>query len=692
MLEKMNNKISDFIKKIDKKNLKELVKEVKNSSKNYLKTNVLFSTFVVTSLVNAYLLRHFTVRNYFDINPVLADLAIILIIGSFGYFVKPKHQFKYFITWSVIFTAVCLINSLYYTNFKSFVSFSLLATSTQLVDVGDAIVENILQFRDLTYLWQIAAMVFVHRRLKSNDYYDYASKVERGKTRAINTFVAGVILLAIFISTLNAVDISRLSKQWNREFVVLRFGVYTYQINDAFDSARSQLAPMFGYDNANKLFNDFFEERDLSPTRNDLTNIFKGKNVIVIHAESVQDFTLDVEINGEYVSPVMRRLRDEGIYFSNFYAQDGVGTSSDTEFTFNASLMPTTSGTVFVNYFDREYITIPSLLREKGYHTFSMHGNNGSFWNRNVMHPNLGYERFYSYPNDYVLDEEVGLGLSDVSFFEQSIEHIKEIAAEHEKWYGKLITLTNHTPFSDIYKVNDFDVSYTFEMEDEETGEMIEVVAPFLTDTRMGNYLKSVNYADYALGLFIERLEEEGLLDDTVLVIYGDHDAKHRRSEYVRFYNYDPYTDSVLSRDDEDYIDIDFYKYELNRSTPLIIWSNDQEFNLEFDTVMGMYDVMPTLGNMMGFFNPFAVGNDIVNLDDNVVVFPNGNWLTNKMYYNSQQEEVFMINQNETVSVDYIEFYKEYSESIIEVSNVITVHDLIRRNREAQLLIEEYGG
>ena len=692
MLEKINNNIRNIISKLEKKEVKIIIDELKKTSKNYFKTNVLFSTFLITSLINAYLIRHFTVGNYFDINPMLADLAVILIIGSFGYFVKPEHQFKYFMFWSVVFTTVCITNSLYYTNFKSFVSVSLLATSTQLVDVGDAIIENILQFRDLSYLWQVAAMVFVHKKLKGKAYYDFASKIEKGKTRAINTFVVGVILLAVFISTLNAVDISRLSKQWNREFVVMRFGIYTYQLNDAFDSIRSQVAPMFGFDNANKMFYEFFEAREQERARNEYTNIFKGKNVIVIHAESFQDFALDVEINGELVSPFMNRLRDEGIYFSNFFAQDGVGTSSDTEFTLNTSLMPTTSGTVFVNYFDREYISIPKLLNEQGYYTFSMHGNNGSFWNRSVMHPNLGYDRFYSYPNDYILDEEVGLGLSDVSFFDQSLEHIKEIAENNERWYGKLITLTNHTPFSDIYKVNDFDVTYKYEMEDEETGEIIEVVAPYLEDTRMGNYLKSVNYADYSMELFIEALDEEGLLDDTVLVIYGDHDAKHRRSEFNRFYNYDPYTDSILDSEHEDFKEIDFYTYELKRSTPLIIWTKDQEFNVEVDTVMGMYDIMPTLGNMFGFHNPFAIGHDMFSIDENIVVFPNGNWLTNKMYYNSQQEEVYMINPNETVSVEYIERHQEYAESVIEVSNVITVHDLIRRNKETQEIIEEYGG
>ena len=123
----------------------------------------------------------------------------------------------------------------------------------------------------------------------------------------------------------------------------------------------------------------------------------KGKNIIVIHAESIQNFLLDTQFNGEYVTPNLRKLANEGLYFSNFYAQESVGTSSDTEFTFNTSLMPANSGTVFISYWDREYVTIPKLLKEKGYYTFSMHGNNCTFWNRNNAHKSFGYDNFYCF-------------------------------------------------------------------------------------------------------------------------------------------------------------------------------------------------------------------------------------------------------------------------------------------------------
>ena len=136
-----------------------------------------------------------------------------------------------------------------------------------------------------------------------------------------------------------------------------------------------------------------------------------------------------------------------------------------------------------------------------------------------------------------------------------------------------------------------------------------------MEDTKLGNYIKSAHYADYALGIFFDELEKEGLLDNTVIVFYGDHDARLPMSNYIRLYNYDPETDDVLDPDDPNYVDFNDYSYELNRKVPLIIWSKETANNPQtIDYPMGMYDLMPTLGNMFGFYNKYALGHDIFNV------------------------------------------------------------------------------
>ena len=176
---------------------------------------------------------------------------------------------------------------------------------------------------------------------------------------------------------------------------------------------------------------------------------------------------MKTSFNGVEVTPNLNKLASDGIYFSNFYAQESVGTSSDSEFTFNTSLLPATSGTIAINYWDREYTTIQKLLKEKNYYTFSMHGNNCTFWNRNLLHQQFGYNKFYCYTNDYNIDETIGLGLSDKSFFKQSVDKIKNINKQYNNWYGTMIMLTNHTPFSYIDGHTDYEVDYKYEKVDE---------------------------------------------------------------------------------------------------------------------------------------------------------------------------------------------------------------------------------
>lgn len=656
----------------------------------FFKNNILFALFIIAMLINSSLLRFLTVKNFTAISPVLADLAFVLFIGSFAYFFKPKNRFKYYFTWSIILTLVCFINSIYYTNYVSFTSFSLLATSLQLAGVSDAL-GTIMEIKDFVYWWAPLMLIFAHRKLLKSGYYSKVKTAEKVRISVLKCLVAAAIVAGAFISTLTGTDLSRLYKQWNREYVVMKFGIYVYQSNDLIASLKPQISPLFGYDTAAKEFREYYEEYPQDSEDNEYTDILKGKNIIVIHAESFQNFVMDTEINGVELAPNMKKLASEGMYFSNFYSQESVGTSSDSEFTYSTSLLPASSGTVFVSYWDRYYPSIQKYLSNDGYYVFSMHANKGNMWNREVMHKQLGYDRFYNYTKDYDIDETIGLGLSDKSFFRQSVQKIKKINKKYDKYYGLLIMLTNHTPFEGLEDTTDLDLTYTYKTTDSETGEETEVVNNYLKDTTLGKYFTTVHYADQAIGELVDNLDKEGLLDDTVLVIYGDHDAKIKRSEYDYYYNYNPETDSKYSSDDPRYDEFTKYEYELNRKVPFIIWTKDKDLqkkiNKEVTTVTGMYDVLPTLGNMLGIDTPYALGHDVFSTDDHFVVFPNGNWITDRMYYDSQNDEAIMLDENAVIGKDYIEKYSQRAEKEVSVSNDIIVHDLIKKTTESDEVI-----
>ena len=467
---------------------------------------------------------------------------------------------------------------------------------------------------------------------------------------------------------------SRLNKQWDRRYTVMEFGVYIYQINDLIATVRTNLTTLFDSDTAYQEFVEYFDEREDNTEVNKYTNIFEGKNVLVIHGESIQGFTMNLAFNGEELTPNINKMASEGIYFSDFYTQESIGNSSDSEFTLLTSLLPVSNGTVFVNYFDRKYNTLASLLRDRGYYTFSMHANVASAWNRANAYSRLGYEKFYAYEDAYDIDEVLGLGLSDKSFFRQSVDIIDEIKNTKGNFYGTLIMLTNHTPFTSLVDT-DYEDDYLVDIQDGEE------VYSYLEGTKMGNYLKSVNYADAAIGQLLNDLDEKGILDNTIIVLYGDHDSKIKKSEFERLY-YSEYIDQVLIDPSKKLEVVDDYTYEINRKVPFIIWSKDMKgskYNEEITKVMGMIDVMPTLGNMLGVKNEFALGHDIFSIDENIVAFPDGNYITDKVYYESSTDGYYQLNLNSAVSVDYLISNQEYASKLVSVSNKIIVHDLIKK-------------
>ena len=93
---------------------------------------------------------------------------------------------------------------------------------------------------------------------------------------------------------------------------------------------------------------------------------------------------------------------------------------------------------------------------------------------------------------------------------------------------------------------------------------------------------------------------------------------------------------------------------------------------------MGMYDVLPTIANMFGFSEKYSLGHDIFDNNEGIVVFPNGNVLTDSVYYSDLNDEYIAFNNN-PIEIDYINNLKEYADNVLDVSNGIIVHDLIKK-------------
>lgn len=622
------------------------------------------SFYIISNFINSILLRLFTTGSFL-IRPLFFDLGIVLLFGALSFFVKKDKKNIYYILTSILLIAICIINSMYYNYYNSFVSVSLLATSVFVKDFGDVIVDFALNLKDWTYLWQIIVLILVIIKNKQNEVN------EKGNFTKVSLLAICLIGIGSALPPYNSWG--RFIKLWNRISVVNTFGVYTYQLDDLFQSLKPAFNNIFGYDSALKEVSEYYDNNQKEQNINEYTGIFEGKNVIAIHAESLQSFAIGLTFDEVEVTPNLNKLIKESLYFDNFYAQVGVGTSSDSEFTYATSLLPSNNGTVFVNYYNNKFITIQNLLKDKGYYVFSMHGNVGDFWNRDAMHLNMGYDKYYS-KSSFVIDEEYGLGLSDESFFRQAVSMINDIDDNINKpYYGTLITLTNHTPWDSAELVSDLKTTWTVEIDGR------EVTRDYLEGKTLGDYLKCVNYMDRVIGQFFDDMEENGLLDNTVIVIYGDHDARISKNNYDYMYNYDPYTDTVLTEEDEGYKEFNDYDYELSKNVPLIIWSKDLNEYKTISTPMGMIDVMPTLGNMLNIYNKYALGTDIMSIKDgeNIVVFKDGSYISGKIYYSAKNNEAYTIS-NGVITENYISSNEEYADKILDISNNIITYDLIK--------------
>ncbi len=637
------------------KNKKEKVVKLMNTIKKDYRIELFF---VIANIINTILLRLFTSGN-FVVRSIFFDLGFLLIIVSLSFLVKKKKL--YFGISSLITVACCVINSIYYNYYNSFVSISLLATSVFVKDVGDAVVDFALRPTDWIYLWEFVGLYLVIKKNTFKNIKDNFKKI----------VLMGIVSLGIGCALPPYYAFSSFIKLWNRVLVADNFGIYIYQVDDLVQSLKPSINNLFGYDKALKETKEYYEENRNKPSVNKYTGIFEGKNVITIHAESLQAFTLGLSFNGEEVTPNLNKLVSEGIYFNNFYAQVGVGTSSDSEFTYATSLLPSNNGTVFVNYYNNHFKTIQNMLKDKGYYVFSMHGNVGDFWNRDTMHLNMGYDKFYS-KNSFVIDEEYGLGLSDKSFFRQVVPMIKEINTLGKPYYGTLITLTNHTPWRGASEYSDYQV-ITSKVIDGET-----ITNDYLENQVIGKYIKTVNYMDEAIGQFIQDMGKEGLLDNTVIVIYGDHDARLGKKQLEYLYNYDIVNNRLYDKEDPEYQEFNEYDYELSKKVPYIIWTKDMNEGIVKDTPMGMIDTSVTIGNMLGIYNKYALGKDIMNInkEEGIVVFKDGSYITDKIYYSAKNNEAYTLT-NGIISEDYLKDNSKYADEIIKISNNIITYDLI---------------
>ncbi|MCU1385507.1 MAG: hypothetical protein JWL71_4204 [Acidobacteria bacterium] len=233
----------------------------------------------------------------------------------------------------------------------------------------------------------------------------------------------------------------------------------------------------------------------------------RGRNLIVVQVESLQDFVVDFTVGGQEVMPHLRRWTTDSLRFTQVTDQTSEGRTSDAEFTTMTSLLPLDHGAVAFRFPGNHYAALPRVLTEHGYGTLSAVAFEPGFWNRQVMHPAYGFQQSL-FEADFQMTEQIGWGLNDHDFLQQMVPRLERLPRPFAAW---LITLSLHHPFDafpDAHKV-------------------LKLGA--LEGTSFGNYLHTMRFFDQALEEFKGSLARDGLLDNSLIVVFGDHDAGFAR-------------------------------------------------------------------------------------------------------------------------------------------------------------------
>jgi phosphoglycerol transferase MdoB-like AlkP superfamily enzyme len=302
--------------------------------------------------------------------------------------------------------------------------------------------------------------------------------------------------------------------------------------------------------------------------------------------ESLQNFIIGKKYNSNEITPNLNKLAKGGIYFNNIYDQTASGNSSDATLLANTSLYPSQRGAASFLYAQNCFDSLPKVLKEHGYTSAILYPYVSSFWNSATFDKAIGFEHQF-YQNDFVMEENIGLGLSDRAFLSQSLEKIRRLSTP---FYVSLRTLTNHFPY--YYVTKDIDSFPIGAME----GKTI------------GYYMRSTHYVDSAIGEFLQKLSENDLRSNTIIVIYGDHRAR-------------------LTEDDLKSIGV--YDISETHKIPVIISLANRRQGETRDTIGGLIDIAPTICNILGIdiSDRFFMGRDLGYGDNSFAIFRDGSYI-----------------------------------------------------------------
>nr|WP_173918310.1 LTA synthase family protein [Halobacillus sp. Marseille-Q1614] len=551
----------------------------------------------------------------------------------------------------IIGSILLYVNVLFYREYNDFITLPMLGQVANLAGMGSSIT-NILSITDILLFVDVCAAVYLLFYLKPTRFTSFMPKRREG-------LVLTIIAVPLFLVNLAWAETERtdlLERAFDRNMLVKYIGVINYHVYDIVLQGQTEMKKTFADSNELVPAINYLNEKKTEPSK-EMNGVAEGKNVILLSIESSQTFVVDNTVNGEEITPYFNDLKEEGAYFSNFYHQVKQGRTSDSEFILDNSLYGLNRGAAFFTHAGNEYEATPEVLGENGYFSSTMHANDKSFWNRDVMYDSLGYDEYFSKEDyDVTEDKSYGWGYLDEYFFADSLEKMEEM---EQPFYNKMITLTNHHPFT-LPEDKKF-------IEEGET-----------SSGTLNRYFQTMRYQDEALKQFVEEFKKSDLYDDTILVIYGDHFGISENHQEAM----GEYLDKEIN---------DYEQFQLQR-VPLLILGEGIE-GQEHDTVGGQIDLRPTLMNLLGVedTNPITFGQDLFSEDRREMMITRDGNFANEDYVGVNETCYDRETGEEVEAESCAPLFKEAEEEL-SISDSIVYGDLLRYLDETEVVEEMESG
>lgn len=526
---------------------------------------------------------------------LLNPLGSAVLFLGLSFLFKGKRKYTSLVVVYILMSILLYANVVYYRFFSDFITLPTIFQTQNFGDLGGSIL-SLLKPYDLLFFVDVFALLYLR----------FSKKVQKdtsgfGYKKAMAVFAFG---LALSIINLGLAESSRpqlLTRGFDRNYIVKYLGMYNYTIYDSVETmkASSQRALADSSD-ITEVIN--YTKSNYAKPNPEYFGAAEGMNVIYLHLESFQNFIIDYQLNGEEVTPFLNSLAKDSntLYFDNFFHQTAQGKTSDAEFMLENSLYGLPQGSAFITKGQNKYQAAPAILKDKGYTSAVFHGNEGSFWNRNVIYKSFGYDKFFdeSYYDTSSPKDMAEYGLLDKPFFEQSADLLNTLP---QPFYTKFITVGHHYP----YKLDQ---------------ELATIGKANTGDASVDNYFQTARYADEAIEQFFNQLKESGLYENSMIVLYGDH--------YGISENHNKAMEQIIGKEITPYESTNLQRVPLFIHVPGMQGGTDHSYG-------GQIDLLPTVLHLLGVDSQSFVqfGSDLLSEERNEVVpLRNGDFVSPTVY------------------------------------------------------------